>query len=84
MNNLSILPNDIIADEPPAPPIKALDVLLRPPVQPPAVRVVDFEMSFSKMVGFMVKLSFAAIPAAFIIMMIWALCLAILAAIGGR
>jgi hypothetical protein len=78
MNNLSILPNDNITDDPPPPPpVRGLP----PPPIYTNVKVLDFEMSFSKMVTFMVKVSFAAIPAAIIIFMIWMVGLALLRAI---
>lgn len=47
----------------------------RHPVPSPApamvVKVVDFNMPFGRMVGFMVKLALAAIPAAIILSIIW-------------
>lgn len=38
-----------------------------PPTAPSKVTVVDFDMSFGKMVVFLVKLAIAAIPAAIIL-----------------
>ena len=81
MNNLSILPNDNIADEPPAatPP---------PPLQryvPPTwtyVKVLDLDMGFGTMVWFMVKWTFAAIPAACMVLLIMGMVFALLAALG--
>jgi len=38
-----------------------------------AVRIVDINMSFTSMVSFMIKWSFAAIPAMIIILIVWAM-----------
>jgi len=82
MNNLSILPNDNIAGDPPAPP--------SPPAPPrranyPSqtyqnVRVVDIEMGFGSMVVFMIKWAFASIPA---VIAIFAIFMLIFVGLGG-
>ena len=46
------------------------------------VRVVDVEMPFFSMVGFMVKWAFAAIPALIVIAILWGMLGVILAAMG--
>lgn len=46
------------------------------------VVIVDFEMGFGSMVRFLVKLAFAAIPAAIIVALIWAGIIAIFGGIG--
>lgn len=51
---------------------------------PVEVKVVDIEMSFMAMVTFMVKLAFAALPAALIILVIVTLFGGVLAAMFGR
>jgi ABC-type Na+ efflux pump permease subunit len=81
MDNLSILPNDNISDEPPAPPPIPKWALVEALAKAPTyqkVKVVDIEMSFGSMVIFMVKWAFAAIPA---VIMIFGICLFILAAL---
>jgi hypothetical protein len=81
MNNLSILPNNIADDSPAAPPPlpkwAVVEALAKSPTYT-NVKVVDFHMSFGNMVTFMVKFSFATIPAALIIIMFWVLGVAIL------
>jgi hypothetical protein len=74
VDNLSILSNDVPTAAPPPPAPK------RPQNSQTYsnVKVLDFEMSFSKMVWFMVKFSFATIPAALIIVTFWVLGVAIL------
>jgi hypothetical protein len=84
MSTLSILPNGNITEDPPAPPPLPKWALVEALAKSPTytkVKVVDIEMSFGSMVTFMVKLSFATIPAAIIIIMIWMVGLALLNAI---
>ena len=48
----------------------------------PITRVVDFDMPFGSLVGFMVKASLASIPAFIILAIIFALLSALLASVG--
>ncbi|MBK8113593.1 MAG: hypothetical protein IPK44_03125 [Candidatus Accumulibacter sp.] len=62
--------------------------LHHPPYEPPppAMRVVvsDIHMSFGSMVVFMVKAAFAAIPAIFIVAMIWIFLIGLLSSLPKR
>jgi hypothetical protein len=51
-----------------------------PATLPPTfeVTVVNFNMPFLALVGFMIKVSLAAIPASLILMVVWGLMLAVL------
>lgn len=76
----------------PAPPAKPIEPagagLHHPPYEPPppAMRVVvsDIHMSFGSMVVFMVKAAFAAIPAIFIVAMIWIFLIGLLSSLPKR
>jgi hypothetical protein len=50
---------------------------------PSKVTVVDFDMSFGKMVTFLVKLAIAAIPAAIILFVLGVLLVGVLGGLGG-
>jgi hypothetical protein len=52
------------------------------PVKPTKVIITDFNMPFTSVMMFMIKMAFAAIPAAFVIALAYAAIIAVFAGLG--